>query len=138
MLLLLVSGLRGRSLLTILATFARLIGVPTRLAEDALHSERAARHTLSRRGMMGALAAMAAGSVVSLPAMPREWDGYSITLVNGAAYSWESVKVYIGGVWFADVTCIEYDGPEADIGCHISEAIAVAELGRGGVGSGEG
>lgn len=60
--------------------------------------------------MMGTLAAMAAGSVVSLPAIPAAWDGCSVTLVNGAAYSWESIKVHIGGVWFSDVKSIEYSG----------------------------
>lgn len=47
-----------------LLTLARLLGVPTRLAEDALHSERAARAVLSRRNLFAAGAAMAAGSVL--------------------------------------------------------------------------
>lgn len=54
-----------------LAEFAKLIGVRRDIAEDALHSERAARHVLSRRGMLGTMAAMAVGTVVSLPALPR-------------------------------------------------------------------
>lgn len=123
--------------MTILSAFARIIGVPTRLAEDALHSERAARHTLSRRGMMGALAAMAAGSVMPLPVMPAATSG-SMTLVNGVVYSWSDIKVRIAGELLIGVKSIHYDGPCYDIGCHISEGIRVAELGRGEVGSGEG
>jgi len=51
-----------------LSRFASLVGLPERLAEDALHSERAAQHTLSRRGMLLGGAAMATGAVFSFPA----------------------------------------------------------------------
>jgi hypothetical protein len=47
-----------------LARLAKMLGVPTRLAEDALHSERAARAVLSRRNLFAAGAAMAAGSLL--------------------------------------------------------------------------
>jgi hypothetical protein len=46
-----------------LAAFAKLLGLPARLAEDALHSERAARAVLTRRNLFAAAGAMAAGSV---------------------------------------------------------------------------
>jgi hypothetical protein len=47
-----------------LHTLAKMLGVPTRLAEDALHSESAARAVLSRRNLFAAGAAMAAGSLL--------------------------------------------------------------------------
>lgn len=46
-----------------LTTLAKMLGVPARLAEDALHSESAARAVLSRRNLFAAGAALAAGSV---------------------------------------------------------------------------
>ena len=48
-------------------TFAKMIGVPEHQAEDALHSERAARATLTRRNLFAGGAALAAGSVFSFP-----------------------------------------------------------------------
>jgi hypothetical protein len=113
--------------MTILATFASIVGVPTRLAEDALHSERAARHTLSRRGMMGALAAMAVGNVMPLPAMPAQY----VVLVNGT-YPWRSMQALLAGRELIDVKSISwYDGTALDIGCHTSDAISVADSERG-------
>lgn len=47
-----------------LTTLARMLGVAPRLAEDALHSESAARAVLSRRNLFAAGAALAAGSVL--------------------------------------------------------------------------
>ncbi len=64
--------------------FAKLIGVAPRDAEAALYSERAARASLSRRGMFGASAALAAGVVFGFPVpsseprqvfLGREWYG---------------------------------------------------------------
>ncbi len=54
--------------------FAKLVGVAPRHAEDALHSERAAKATLSRRGMFGASAALAAGVAFGFPEIqvPRQ------------------------------------------------------------------
>lgn len=46
-------------------TFAKLVGVRKDLAEDGLHSERLAKHMLSRRGALGAMAALASGAVFS-------------------------------------------------------------------------
>ncbi len=46
-----------------LRQFARLLGLSDDLAEDALHSERAARHVVSRRTFFGAGCALAAGMV---------------------------------------------------------------------------
>lgn len=51
--------------------FASLIGVAPRHAEDALHSERCAKATLSRRGMFGASAALAAGVAFGFPEPPK-------------------------------------------------------------------
>ncbi len=47
-----------------LVTLARMLGVPAHQAEDALHSESAARAVLSRRNLFAAGAALAAGSVL--------------------------------------------------------------------------
>ena len=52
---------------TILQRFARLLGVEERHAEDALHSERAAKHVLSRRSFFGVSAAMAGAAAFSIP-----------------------------------------------------------------------
>lgn len=49
--------------------FAELIGVSKPHAEAALYSERAARATLSRRGMFGASAALATGIAFGFPAI---------------------------------------------------------------------
>ena len=48
--------------MTSLSRFARLLGLPAHQAEDALHSERAARAVLSRRSFFAASGAMAAGT----------------------------------------------------------------------------
>lgn len=47
-----------------LQALAQMLGVPSRLAEDAMHSESAARAVLSRRNLFAASAAMAAGSLL--------------------------------------------------------------------------
>ncbi len=47
-----------------LAALARMLGVPAHQAEDALHSESAARAVPSRRNLFAAGAALAAGSVL--------------------------------------------------------------------------
>jgi hypothetical protein len=49
-------------------TFAKMIGVPEHQAEDALHSERAAHATLTRRNLFAGGAALAAGSAFSFAA----------------------------------------------------------------------
>lgn len=46
-----------------LATLARMLGVAPRLAEDAMHSERAAKASLSRRNLLAAAGAMATGAM---------------------------------------------------------------------------
>ena len=47
-----------------LQTLAKMLGVRADLAEDAMHSESAARAALSRRSLFAAGAAMAAGTVL--------------------------------------------------------------------------
>ena len=58
--------------MTALSTLARMLGVSPRLAEDALHSERAAKAVLSRRSLFAAGAAMAGGSAFSFPEPRRD------------------------------------------------------------------
>ncbi len=69
-----------------LLSFAKLLGVAPRLAEDALRSESAARAVLSRRNLFAAGAAMAAGSLlVGGPLSLKVFhDGYTWF----AAHSW--------------------------------------------------
>lgn len=68
-----------------LATLARMLGVHRSLAEDALHSERAAKAVLSRRSLFAAGAAMATGSVFSFGTPAK-------------VFTWRSLKVYFNGV----------------------------------------
>lgn len=58
--------------MTAFDTFARLLGIKPDHAEDALHSERAARAVLTRRNLFAAGGALAAGSVFSFP-KPELW-----------------------------------------------------------------
>lgn len=69
-----------------LNALAKMLGVPARLAEDALHSERAARAVLSRRNLFAAAGALAAGSVLVGGPLPLRvfHDGYTWY----AAHSW--------------------------------------------------
>lgn len=55
------------SLGSALKEFAKLLHLPERHAEDALHSERAAKHTISRRSFFGTSAAMAGAAVFAIP-----------------------------------------------------------------------
>ena len=48
--------------------FARLLGIRIDQAEDALHSERGAKHVVSRRDFFGAAGALTAGTVFSFAA----------------------------------------------------------------------
>lgn len=52
--------------------FAKLLGIRTDQAEDALHSERAAKHVVSRRSFFGASAALTAGTVFSFAVEAEE------------------------------------------------------------------
>jgi hypothetical protein len=54
-----------------LGVLARILGIKPDLAEDALHSERAARAVLTRRNLFAAGGALAAGSVFSFGAPAR-------------------------------------------------------------------
>lgn len=67
-----------------LTKLAGMLGVRPELAEDALHSERAARAVLTRRNLLAAGAALASGAAFSLP-------------VPEPAGQW--VWIEIGGHW---------------------------------------
>lgn len=73
-----------------LATLARMLGVPSRLAEDALHSEGAARAVLSRRNLFAAGAAMAAGSLLVGGPLPLRVFHDGCTWY--AAHSWADYR----------------------------------------------
>jgi hypothetical protein len=68
-----------------LQTLARMLGVPQHQAEDALHSERAARAVISRRNLFAAGAAMVGASAFSFAAPVKGF------------YVWNSVLVEVGG-----------------------------------------
>ncbi len=83
--------------MTALSTIARMLGIRTDLAEDALHSESAARAGLSRRNLFLATGAMAAGSVFSIPDPG--------VLIEGARlYRWAEVSICIGAQSFPGMT----------------------------------
>lgn len=73
-----------------LRALAKMLGVPTRLAEDALFSERSARAALSRRGLFAAGAALAAGSLLVGGPLPLKvfYDGCTWC----AAHSWADYR----------------------------------------------
>ena len=50
---------------TIWQRFAKMLGIEERHAEDALHSERVAKHVVSRRSFIGAAGALAGASLFS-------------------------------------------------------------------------
>jgi len=85
-------------------TFAKMIGVPRRAAEDAIGSERAARATLSRRGLLlagaSALPALAVGRLFSDIDWHRTYQKFWVG----------QDKPWVGGV-FDDPVLIEGDVP---------------------------
>ena len=60
--------------MTALSTLARMLGVRRELAEDALHSERAAKAVLSRRSLFAAVGAMVGGVAFGFGGFERPWD----------------------------------------------------------------
>lgn len=59
-----------------LVALARMLGIKPHQAEDALHSEHAARAVLSRRDLFAAGGAMAAGSAFSFAPPPPSIEFY--------------------------------------------------------------
>ncbi len=91
--------------MTALYRFARLLGIPSHQAEDALHSERAARHVLSRRSFFGVSAAMVAGAGFSF-AKPAE----PVCMVLGQPYSWANIKIMLNGAeLLTDVVSVTFE-----------------------------
>jgi hypothetical protein len=72
--------------MTALATFAKMLGINPRIAEDALHSDRAARVALSRRNLFAAAGAMATGTAFGFaaPAKVFGWDQVRLTFAPGS------------------------------------------------------
>lgn len=73
--------------MTALVEFARMLGLQSRHAEDALHSEQAARLVVSRRGFLGASALLAAGSVFSF-APPGPMSSVQLLVNGNVVRSW--------------------------------------------------
>lgn len=57
---------------TIWQRFANLLGIEERHAEDALYSERVAKHVVSRRSFLGAAGALAGAAVFAFPAPAQD------------------------------------------------------------------
>lgn len=91
-------------MMSALQTLGRMLGVRSDLAEDAMHSERAAKAVLSRRNLFAAAGAMAAGAVfvpVSAPFLAHEFvGGFSIQIsfdIGDAINGW-NVTTWIHGI----------------------------------------
>ena len=113
-----------------LSRFAKLLGLPTHQAEDALHSERAARAVLSRRSFFAAGGALAAGTAFSfgrqVDAKPKYGEpGYDPTgshsptgpigitgpagvtgtcRIYGVSHSWADIQIHLHGKLVLPVT----------------------------------
>ena len=61
--------------------FAKLLGIRPDQAEEALRSERAAKHVVSRRSFFGAAGALATGAIFSFGGVVAE-DAYEVRLVS--------------------------------------------------------
>ena len=98
--------------MTALTRFARLLGLPDHQAEDALHSERAARHVLTRRSFFGVSAAMAAGTVFGfVKPVARE------RRIAGESYSWDNIKIMLNGeALLADYVSISFHSNATNLG----------------------
>jgi hypothetical protein len=90
-----------------LATLAKMLGVPARLAEDALHSESAARAVLSRRNLFAASSALAVGSLLVGGPLPLRVFHDGCTWY--AANSWADYRDLLADDYFGGV---ETDGEE--------------------------
>jgi hypothetical protein len=73
--------------MTALSALARMLGIRSELAEDAMRSERAARAVLSRRSLFAAAGAMAAGAAFSFggPVADMRWVWVSSTALYTTA-----------------------------------------------------
>lgn len=91
--------------MTALSRFASLLSLPVHQAEDALHSERAARHALSRRGFFGVSAAMAAGTAFGFasPAkrvevLVRLFGDPTTTATTASRFGWIGERPSMGAI----------------------------------------
>lgn len=70
-----------------LQKLARMLGVGEHQAEDAMHSERAAKAALSRRNLFAAAGALAAGTVfVSVQPVAPVWQTFRIFIKGDEFY----------------------------------------------------
>ncbi len=83
-----------------LARFARMLRIPIHQAEDAIRNERAARAVLTRRNLLVAGAALAAGSVFSFP---KARESGLILAADGVSYGYGQVLVWDGESWRGEV-----------------------------------
>lgn len=84
-----------------LQTFARMLGIAEHQAEDALHSERAAKAVLSRRSFFAAGAALAAGTAfaeIHVPVVPPPIF-YKAGSMMGlmAMFAYASTRMFVPG-----------------------------------------
>lgn len=62
--------------------FAKLLGIHRDQADDALRSERVAKHVIGRRSFFGAAAALASGAVFSFGTEPLVDDAVEPTIIT--------------------------------------------------------
>jgi hypothetical protein len=95
--------------MNVFAQLARMIGIREDQVDDAITSERAARATLSRRGLLAlgasAGAALVTGTTFSIPE-PR------MLVLSGQVVSWGSIEIRIDGRVFGGVKEIRWEKRE--------------------------
>jgi hypothetical protein len=89
-----------------LRKLAKMLGVGEHQAEDAMHSERAAKASLSRRNLLAAAGALAAGTVfVPVQQVLPAWT-WSMMVVRIGGHpipiQREIARVFGGGPFFTD------------------------------------
>lgn len=116
--------------------FAALLGIRPDQAEDALYSERAARHVVSRRSFFGAAGALATGAAFSFGGLEI---ADAATRLPGTLYvgrggsdsndglSWATRKLTIGGVAPVPGDLIMVGPGPIDINCAVDRVMMIGQ-----------
>lgn len=112
-----------------LAILARMLGLSEANAGESLTSERAARHVISRRGVLGLgallAAAMCTGTAYAMASEPAgQW------IVNGRLISWARVEINVGGYILGNLRCIQYDSDDLLAGDIVALDVSSGKLVR--------
>lgn len=113
-----------------LLRFAKLLGVQPHQAEDALHSESAARAVLSRRNLFAAGAALAAGSVLVGGPLPLHvfTDGCEWYVAHNLDDAYEHREAWNGLTREEDFCELEQLAPRSPISIYIDDKGAIESL----------